>query len=147
MNCARDPVLGPSILAKFQETKVDMLLPHLAYLPWVTVDGRHSYTVEHHFPQTVCDSYQGTEKPLDCYSRVEDPKPIVMIHYEVGVASSKDFFDNLASQPVTSVADVTFVPFGRSNYTGTDKKCVNNEDCTQYLEHVSFWQGFYNQFD
>lgn len=138
MDCARDPVLGPSILAKFQETKVDRLLPHLAYLPWITVDGKHSYTVEHHFPRSVCDAYQGSEKPLDCYSPADsDSKPAVTIHYEVGDASALSFFSNLITDKVTSVADVTLIPFGRSTYNST-KNCINNVDCTQYVQHVSF---------
>lgn len=139
MNCATDPVLGPSILSKFQETKVDTLLPHLAYLPWITLDKKHSYTVEHHFPRSVCDAYRGSEKPQDCYSQTDsDAKPVVAIHYEVGDASSKNFFSSLLNGTITSVADITLIPFGRSTYSPT-MNCVNDVNCTQYVQHVSFY--------
>lgn len=60
------------------------------------------------------------------------------IHYEIGDAASKDFFAKLSNESslLTTVSDITLVPFGRSTYTSA-KNCRNNADCAQYKDHVS----------
>lgn len=56
INCAHESI-GQNILLKFQEEKVLTLLPHMTYVPWITVNGLHSYSMEHHIQRTVCDKY------------------------------------------------------------------------------------------
>lgn len=138
LQCAQSN-LGQQTLVEFYEKKVKTLLPALAYIPWMTVDGKHSYTIENHIQRTICDSYkvgyiflvleqyfifflkliQGKDKPLDCFDLpASSPKPTVTIHYEIGHAASKDFFDNLVNETavVNAIADITLVPFGRSTF-------------------------------
>jgi len=132
--------MGIYLLLDFKEKKVDTLLPHLTYTPWMTVNGKHSYSIEHHIQREVCDAYQGREKPLDCYQIYDtDPKPIVYIHYEPGDVESRAFFTSSLNPTIASgIAQLNLVPFGRSTYDGTTVNCVNDDkECHQYKEHVS----------
>lgn len=63
LECAKLP-LGVQILQEFEEKKVDILLPRLTYIPWMTVDSKHSYTIEHHIQRTICDSYTVSQARL-----------------------------------------------------------------------------------
>lgn len=56
LNCSRG-AQSAEILKDFERNKVSTLLPHLAYVPWLTVDGRHNYGAESHLTRTVCDQY------------------------------------------------------------------------------------------
>ena len=46
------------MLYELEVSKVDTLLPHLAYVPWITVNGRHNYAVENHLNKAICDTYK-----------------------------------------------------------------------------------------
>lgn len=137
INCAHESI-GQNILLKFQEEKVLTLLPHMTYVPWITVNGLHSYSMEHHIQRTVCDKYIGREKPHDCYQDYEQiDKPVVEIHYEPGDMKSNYFFSSsLIPEYIEMLAQVSFIPFGRSNYTNDEKKCVNDPSCVVYKEHA-----------
>lgn len=64
LECAHSP-LGLQILQEFEEKKVQTLLPHMTYVPWMTVDDKHSYTIEHHIQRTLCDSYTVSQTNTD----------------------------------------------------------------------------------
>lgn len=156
LECAHSP-LGIQLLLEFEEKKVDTLLPRLTYVPWMTVNDKHSYTLEHHIQRTICDAYtvshmlfllifivfikpkQGKEKPLDCYQIYDAvERPVVIVHYEPADHDSQFFFtSSLMPHHVFEIGEIKLIPFGRSTYTESTKKCAGDETCGKYKEHVS----------
>lgn len=64
------------------------------------------------------------------------------MHYEPGHADSKYFFTkSLMPDHVFEIGKIKLIPFGRSTYTAETKKCIGDETCGQYKEHVSFCQN------
>lgn len=76
---------------------------------------------------------------MDCFQIYDsDFKPAVEVHYEPGDVGSKFFFtSSLMPHHVFEIGQIKLVPFGRSTYTDTTKKCIGDETCGKYKEHVS----------
>src|SRR5581483_2292064 len=101
-----------------------------------------NHPAELHLRRTVCDLYQGKEKPWDCYLPPNQPKPKVEIHYEPLNKKSQEFMSEQLNYLITHIEDIVdleIIPFGRTKAAGEDYECKNkDENCYATKIHVRF---------
>ncbi|OTF69335.1 hypothetical protein BLA29_003770, partial [Euroglyphus maynei] len=121
------------LLKQFNHEYVAQLLPKIAYVPWITIQDYHSYDAENHFIQTICDSYDGSEKPNECYQQIND-KPSIELYYEPKNQRSRNVFITQFNRNRTQIDDlidsIKPIPISQQNNNGTPE-CLNDFECVQ----------------
>ena len=139
--------VGPMYLE--MEQKVDDLELPLTLTPWIVIDGVFTHEAVFHLKKSVCDAYNGTEKPSECYeSGTELVKPKVQLHYEPLNVKCKelilDELNPLQEHSALGIVDLELIPFGRAQNVGGTYQCENNdENCLATKIHACIIDKYY----
>ncbi|KAH7646648.1 hypothetical protein HUG17_2186 [Dermatophagoides farinae] len=136
LNCAKSNQSIDS-LKEYNDKFVSKLLPKIAYVPWITIQNHHSYDAENHFIRTICDSYDGLEKPSECYQKFTD-KPSIVVFYEAKNPRSRNVFitqfDRNRTKIDTSISTLLPIPIYHLDIDNKTE-CINDVECLQTFQH------------